>query len=494
MQSLIALFYVLLMVVGGSAPGRDALDAVPTEVYWGTKGITPSVEMFKGELSSAPPATLEQDVKDLGSDDFKTREGAKKRLEAGGAAAAEKLRALDSKDPEVQALTADLAGKFLTGRVRSVQRLMAIRGLGEKRDASAVDLLKPLLASKAPFEAVYAARALAQIEGKPWTAPDHSKDVAGEVALVQKDATAVVQVMPIGLDAMSLEKVAEYGLSASMRPRGMAGAAPAVEAARQAILKRLVAVVEQVGNFRVDGVTVGMNLGGPEGWVEVIIHGEFDGRLIAETVSGQKAQTMGGGEGVALGDRAVVLLSAPERLVAVVPVGGGDVTQTVAEGLKGGASGLAGNAEIEREVKAVDKSGPVWAVARVTPMMRQTPMFAGADVVRLSTKALPGGKVGFTFSVEGSDGEKLKAGAEEVNTRTAAAARDIEAELARMAWEREGLAPVVELMNSMKASAEGTKGMVTGEAPAELSRMFMMGAAVMSQELERRADPAATQR
>jgi hypothetical protein len=128
-------------------------------------------------------------------------------------------------------------------------------------------------------------------------------------------------------------------------------------------------------------------------------------------------------------------------------------------------------------------------------MMRQAPVFSGADRVRFSTEAMKEGKAAFHFVAEGSDGEKLKTSAEAVNTQAAAAAKSIEDEVARMAWEEAGLMPVAELMRSIQASAEGGKGTVTGEAGAGLSRMFMTGAGVMSEEVVRRAEAVpATQR
>jgi hypothetical protein len=353
MHNLIALFYVLLAVVGGGAPGRDALDALSTEGYWATKGLTPSVELFKGELATAAPADLEQAVKDLSSEDFATRKKARQRLEAGGAAAAEKLEALHSKDAEVMELAAELSARYLGVRERRVRRLMAIRGLGEKKDATAGAMLKELLSSKEPFEAVYAARALAGIEGKAWAPADHSKAVAADLELVPKDATAVGQVLPVGLEPWSVEGIAAYGAASRQRlnnPPAMA------EGLRDRLMKTLVGYLEQVGNFRVDGVTVGMNLDGPQGWVELIVHGEFDGRRVAEAVSGEKVGSIEGMEGVRM-DRATVLVASPERLVALVPLGPGGGAEAAVIAALGGKGGLAQNAALRAEAQAADKRG-----------------------------------------------------------------------------------------------------------------------------------------
>lgn len=483
MDKIGALFYLLLMVIGGNSAGRDALDALPTETYWKGKGITPSVEVYKGVLATAAPATLDQDVQALGSDDFKTREGAKKRLEAGGAQAAEKLRDLNSKDPEVQQMAAAMAAKYLNGESSRVQRLMAIRGLGESKERSAVEVLRPLLGSKEPFVAVYAARALAQIGGKAWVPTDHSKEVAGDLALLHKDATAVGQFLPLGLEPMSIEKVAEYAAASGER-RGSS-------LTQEEEMKRLLACLEQVGDFRVDGVTVGVNLEGPQGWTEVVVHGEFDGRRVAELVSGEPVGKVAGVDGVMLGKEGALLLPSEGRLVAVIPFGGNANLEAVAGALQpGSAEGLGHNAGLQGEIQKADKSGPAWAVGRVTEVMRKVPVFAGVDVVRLASKPAAGGKVAFAFEGEGSDAEKMKAAAEAVNEGAAAAAKSMEQEATRLTWEQPGLRPLADLTASMHATTEGTKGTLKGEAPVEVSQMFMMGTGALTAELQRQQERA----
>src|SRR5690606_23323791 len=71
-----------------------------------------------------------------------------------------------SKDPAIASAARTLLVKQRTGdKPGQVRRLMAIRALGEMKDPRAIEALRPLAESDAPFMADQARRAIARIEG-----------------------------------------------------------------------------------------------------------------------------------------------------------------------------------------------------------------------------------------------------------------------------------------------------------------------------------------
>src|SRR5213075_163124 len=93
---------------------------------------------------------------------------AQKIVATGPAAIPALEKASDDPDIEVANRTKNLIQQIRTNtKAASVRKLVAIRALGEKKSREALPALQPLLNSKEPFVADYAARAIAQIEGKP---------------------------------------------------------------------------------------------------------------------------------------------------------------------------------------------------------------------------------------------------------------------------------------------------------------------------------------
>src|SRR4051812_24268142 len=106
MGSGLGIFLMFLTLLGGGPNGpSDLLDLVPTQTYWKSKAIEPTVaQLEKDAKAETPKGSIDPDklISLLGSDDFKAREGAAKELEAMGAAMLPKLRAAtESKDAEL---------------------------------------------------------------------------------------------------------------------------------------------------------------------------------------------------------------------------------------------------------------------------------------------------------------------------------------------------------------------------------------------------------
>ena len=136
----------LLMLLLMSGGGNDLLDYVQAKAYWQLKGVPVTAAAMTGEL--APPKA----------------EGAKEAA----------------------------AGPQTAAKAAVVRRLMAIRTLGELKDAQALAVLQPLLKSTALFEAEYAQQAIAAIEGKPFARPrTAAKQMAQDPWLLPADCGIV---------------------------------------------------------------------------------------------------------------------------------------------------------------------------------------------------------------------------------------------------------------------------------------------------------------
>ncbi|MCL2641400.1 MAG: hypothetical protein FWD53_11175, partial [Phycisphaerales bacterium] len=210
----------MMMLAGGPEGPQDMLDMVPTEVYWQSKGITPSIEQLE---------------KDAGP---------------------------------------------VQGEGSKARRLMAIRTLGEVKVAAAVPTLKLLVEAKEPFVAEYAKRAIAQIEGKP-VAVAAKKSIADDLALLPKDVGIVGQFRGMSGVTVALEQlvpVIRAQIEEHEYMRSMVGELPDDKKFTSLLTGKVVEWVETVGNVRVDGMTLAVaeDVGNQSGWAMMIFRGKGD--------------------------------------------------------------------------------------------------------------------------------------------------------------------------------------------------------------------------
>jgi hypothetical protein len=213
---------VLAMVVSGFG-GGDLLDFMTTESYWKTKNVTVTVEQLKEDAKApAEVGDISALVKDLGSSEFKTRDAARQKIEAMGPGVLPQLEGPAKGADEEIAETAKAIQKKLSENLheRDVRRLMAIRTLGERKEASATGLLEEALKSKDMFVADYAARALAMIQGKPVPAREVKK-MDRDVWLIPGETSVVGQILPGARgEAQTIEKLVDTVMQAMDVPDG----------------------------------------------------------------------------------------------------------------------------------------------------------------------------------------------------------------------------------------------------------------------------------
>lgn len=244
-----SILLLLVMVLSGGV--RDLASCLSTDAYWKAKGVTVSIESLAHDLEAVKAADVSALIKEMDADDAKDRDAATERIASVGLAALPALEeAAKNGSPEVSA-----RAKVLLERIRaaakagSIRRLMAIRTLGERKDAGAMALLRPLLESKEMFEADYARAAIAKIEGKDYSTPAATDaQRAADVALLPARLDVIAQMAPTFEKEFLLDKMLLDAIPMDQNQRNTAHTE-----AVQGILK----VLETVGNIRLYTLTWG---------------------------------------------------------------------------------------------------------------------------------------------------------------------------------------------------------------------------------------------
>src|SRR3954451_23334635 len=147
---------ILFLLFGG---GKDLVSYIPPQVYWESKGVEMvTVDALLPDIAAKDASVdVEKLIGDLGSDDSAAREKAAKALLAAGPGAAAALdKQADSPDVEVARQAKMLSAQIRTeAKPREIRRLMAIRTLGNLKDAKALPALTALTSSAEPFVAEY---------------------------------------------------------------------------------------------------------------------------------------------------------------------------------------------------------------------------------------------------------------------------------------------------------------------------------------------------
>ncbi len=476
----------LMVLLFGSGP-NELLDLLPTREYWQAQQVTVSAEAMLAELKepTARPPDIAALVKDLGATRYAVREAAQKKILAAGPGVVPQLEPLlKSSDPEIAARAQDIIRR-LSGQVqsRAIRRLMAIRTLGELKHRPAAAVLKRLTASKELFVAEYARRALAAIEGRslapPTVAPER---LAEDVALLPKECSLVWQyTFAPGGGVLDWRK-ALTGLGP------MVGNIDANQVIQQ-LLPKMVELADKLGNVRVEAFTMGVsgNVSGREGFVVMVARGQYDAKKAAaalkELMASQRGETTKiGGLDVYLPDNEfAVILASNERVVGVAgPRHEQMPLEAVAKAIASGKGTLAENRELAAMIRAVDKTGPIWGVAKMTEVYRKShPMLAPVTAAALSTKMTDKG-LSLVLTARGEDPNELATAAERFNTEV----REVAEQMAKATQAMPPMRPMVDFVRSLQAKPSGQAVRVTGRfagsvaaAAMRLPTMLFLGVA-----------------
>ena len=358
---------LLVMLIGGGV--RDLASCLPTDAYWKSKGVTVSLDQLSGELAPVNATDLSKLIDQLDANDARERDAAARKIEALGTEAIDALKdAMDSGSPEVATRARSLIARVRTSsKITAIRRLMAMRTLGEMKDAKAVELLKSLVKSKRMFEPDYAKEAIAKIDGKDYSIPPaNAVDRATELNLLPAKLDAVMQAAPALQGNISIEKIVEQlPLTADQK-----------ESRLKESTQRLITFLESVGNIRLDVVTWGFYAAPPgvPGNSIFILRGQLDSDAFGQFLSRQNlpCKKLDGGNAFEFNDDTALLVGSDQRVVFLSREPTGDLAlDAMSTALKKGVGEFANNAELAKLASSVDPACAFWGVERMNPGLAQ---------------------------------------------------------------------------------------------------------------------------
>jgi hypothetical protein len=452
---------ILMLVLSGGG-SNELLDFLPTDAYWQTKGVTVTVQAMAGELSTETPAELPQLIRDLGADDYDTREAATQALQAIGAPAKDALQqAADSDDPEVRVRARKLLQGLHRGgaQARAVRRLMAIRTLGELGKAEALPVLRPLVESKELFVAQYARRAMAAIEGRDYTPPTVERAaLEADLRLLPNGCGLVGQTL-LTAGSFSIEQALEK--AGGNLPGGMD-----IAQIKAKLTQGLLMVAEKIGNVRVDALTLGLSedVGDNSGFVVVAARGLYDADAVKAVLRqiGAEASTVNGVDVLKVDSEFRLIPCSNERFVLV----GGPRRQAmqvamepVTQAIQRPPAKRRFGPEMEKVLAGVDTTQPLWVAARVTDAYRVVPLFAAFESATLGAKTDAEGALVGALVAKGTDPAAVKTAADTVKAGIQEGIQEMQQQAARMPFVK----PLVALLKSLDVSVEGGTLTINGK-------------------------------
>lgn len=458
---------VLFLALAGS--GGDFLDAISTEAYWKAKGVAQVNSEFL-LLQIAPPAAGDATalIKELSAGNFPQRDAAARKIAAMGPAALPALEKFtDDADPEVANRVRSLMSQIrLASKGHEVRRLMAIRTLGEQKRAEAVPELRKLLESKELFVADYARRALATIEGKVaarGVSDEARKAIANDLTLLPAKCGIAGQ-----FDG-GFWNVQPIDLMIERMPMPMGGNPQQKQQLVERLVKSAIELADQVGNIRLDGVTLGVSedVGPQSGFVVVIARGLYDRQAIDALIGKQFAQELraeslenqrvyrGSHDGMALffpsNDAAVLLGGAKfeglplKEIVAAITTGQNP-------------KGLATNAAMMKLIRSIAPEARVRAAAVIGENYRQAEVFRAFDEITLAA-TLKDKDIHIEMRGKGKDAQAVQAAVNQLNTELDKSRQH----LPQIAQAMPQMKPLVDFVQSIKCTAEGTSASMTAK-------------------------------
>jgi hypothetical protein len=378
-------FLVLLSFLIGGGSG-DLLDYVQTQNYWDSKDVHVSVDAMLQEATPPAPPDISKLITDLGAADPQTRDAAAESIFKLKAAALPALhKAADDTDPEI----ADRS-RFLVERIRpfvlqmSVRRLMAIRTLGELKDAKTLPFLKSQLASPEMFVGEYARIAIGKISNQPTTRPT-AAGATDSVWMLPANCRAVLQVIPKQTGPLDLSEAA-----ARLHPaNGPDGAAFLATQSGMAL-----SVAEAMGDLRLDALSIGISddMGLNQGCITVVARGDFDSANAARVARehGAAIRNADGMEILEIGREGTMFFPSDHLMVLLLTPAPQEIPlKEMLETVKSHRQPLKDSPEMRALVQGMigeDQKPPhaLWLAVKVTDAFKALPGIEGLNTLTLT--------------------------------------------------------------------------------------------------------------
>jgi hypothetical protein len=463
--------YMLGLMAMLAVPSNDLLDYIPTAHYWQTKQVNVTLQTMAAELTDAAPAGVSDLIDQLSSPDPQARVAARKNLLAVGPRALPSLRdALATGDPETAAAARELIRQISAqSKPAAVRRLMAIRALGESGDPAAVAILHPLLVSTAPFEAEYAAAAIAALHHQPSTRPalalaDRAADawhLPADCAMVWQ--TAAPPGHPVNLDALVAQDMAVTNRQRDQVVDDLYN--PLIEAA------------EEVGNVRIQALTAGLSgqIGLHSGYLIFVLRGQYDSQALVQTLlSHNVAGHNVDGIDVFSQANSEPWVFMPSDQEFVVVAGPGTVPmEGIVAAVTQGKGDLHASTDMSPGLASTDMSQRIWGLTKVTDSYRQNvPILGPFDTLTLSS-TLHGKMVDVKVSATGIDPEGTRNSVASFNGGLSMALAQFRPALVISPLGR----PVLKMLDSVHCTDDGGNATVTMEMPSSLLEAILAAGA-----------------
>jgi len=460
-------FLVLLsfLICGGSG---DLLDYVPTQSYWHDRNVEITVDAMLHEAAPAASQDASGLIADLGAADPHVRDTASDKILQVGIGALPQLRlAAEQADPETSdrcALLIRQLRPLIT--VGAVRNLMALRALGELKDAKAIPFLQSQIQSQEMFVADYARNAIAAIYGRraEHVIPQSALD---EAWLLPANCRAVAQLLPRGNGPIDAQH------AAAQLP-AQAGQDSAQLVAN--LSKTALHVAETLGEMRLDALSLGVSedIDANHGCLTLIASGQFSSANAARLLREQKAATRTV-DGVDIfqpdGESTMFLPSDHEFVMMIAPNGEQTPLEEMIGAIKTRQQTLRKSPEMTALLEPMlqhDTAIPhaLWMAVKVTDAYRR---ISGLDGFKTFT--LIGDEQNSVLNVaargESPDAESTGAAVQELNRMTGEAA----ALLKIISVTQPSAQPALDFLGTVKFQSSGN--VVAGsatlrETPAEL--------------------------
>jgi len=355
----------------------------------------------------------------------------------------------------------------------AIRRLVAIRTLGELENREALPVLTKLLKSRQPFVADYAAEAIARIEGRGFTRPGATDaELASDVALLPARVRLVTQIRVAAGGPIPYDKVFDA--------MGQMGKEFDRDQARKTVTKMVVESGSITGNLRLQGITMGVSddPGPRTGFVVLIGRIRYDVKAVRAALKTFEVESrkVDGVEVFDAGDGTAVMLVSDRRLIVI---GGGDEDQLpveeVVKALAAGRGKLADDKVMTELLNSVDRTKPVWLVAKMTEAYKEVEMFAAFDSITAFAEKHRK-HLRLNVLARGNNPDKIKTAVKQFEDGRAEALEELKRESARAPF----LKDLADFVSGLKVHNAGNvvtlTGTFKGNALSFLAVPMMMGA------------------
>jgi len=453
---------LMLMLMVPIGAGNDLLDCVSSEQYWSARGVEVSVDSMKAELQVGQSPDISALVRDLGSEDFATRERATRAIRRVGPLAISQLeKAKDSNDPEVAYRARMLLRHMGHGQqTKQTRVLMAVRTLGELGDQRGLETLERLTSSDEAFVAEYARRSINQIERQPLSSPSRTQDEYDrEIWLMPKGCGAVGQLTARKKIPIRLEQVFERILLLVDDPEDAEE-----QRIRMAQMRGMIHdVIDRIGNVRVDTLTFAISerIDNRQGFVVFSLHGRYEKERILSFFEqfGTPRTRVEDIDAFVPDDEVCFLFPNNERFIFIAgPDEEALPIKEIAASLKAGTGSLKENEELAKLIDDTDRTQTAWYAMHMTPQYKEAPVLNALTSITATLRQEETG-LKATIDAKGDDAAKLTAAVVMFDMGLKMAINEIEDEIDDMPM----MQPMVDMLKSIKHERKDLNVVVTAE-------------------------------